>query len=282
MNFIDELSSAKQKIKGCYWKMFGIGALFVLVMLVSCVTVVGPLIIFGPMFLGFHRAILQLVRTKKVKVSTLFSGFKAFGVAFRTGWLWGLKIFLWSLLLIVPGIIATIRYSMTFFILADNPDITAREAISKSKEMIKDRKLEVFQNWAFYFALPYLMNFISSKLYNFGTEESRNGIIIFSLILSGVAWIYNIFITPMYNYILPGKFYKDTFSEEFAPNTEEISAAALREEKSKKEKKPRKPLSAKAKKTIAVVAGSQIKSGHGKSSGQGLFNQQNRSNAKTV
>lgn len=250
MNFIDELSSAKKEIKGCYWKVFGIGALYILVMLVSCVTVVGPFIIFGPMFLGFHRAILQLVRTKKVKVSTLFSGFKDFGVAFRAGWLWGIKIFLWSLLLFVPGIIATIRYSMTFFILADNPNITAREAINKSKDMIEGRKYEFFLNYAFYFALPYLMNFISSKLYDFGTEESRSGIVIFSLILSGVAWIYNLFITPLFNYILPGKFYKDTFSEEFAPNTEKSSENII------KEKKSRKPLSAKAKKIIAIVSGS--------------------------
>ena len=250
MNFIDELSSAKKEIKGCYWKMFGIGALFALIMLVSCVTVVGPFIICGPMYLGFHRAILELVRTKKVKVSTLFSGFKDFGVAFRAGWLWGIKIFLWSLLLIVPGIIAAIRYSMTFFILADNPNITAREAINKSKDMIEGRKYEFFQNYAFYFALPYLMNFISSKLYDFGTEESRSGIVIFSLILSGVAWIYNIFITPLFNYILPGKFYKDTFSEEFAPNIEKFSENII------KEKKPRKPLSAKAKKIIAIVSGS--------------------------
>ena len=250
MNFIDELSSAKKEIKGCYWKMFGIGALSALIMFVSCVTVVGPFIIFGPMFLGFHRAILQLVRTKKVKVSTLFSGFKDFGVAFRAGWLWGIRIFLWSLLLIVPGIIAAIRYSMTFFILADNPNITAREAINKSKDMIEGRKYEFFQNYAFYFALPYLMNFISSKLYDFGTEESRSGIVIFSLILSGVAWIYNIFITPLFNYILPGKFYKDTFSDEFSPNTEKSSENII------KEKKPRKPLSAKAKKIIAIVAGS--------------------------
>ena len=250
MNFIDELSSAKKEIKGCYWKMFGIGVFFTLIMLVSCVTLVGPFIIFGPMYLGFHRAILQLVRTKKVKVSTLFSGFKDFGVAFRAGWLCGIKIFLWSLLLFVPGIIAGIRYSMTFFILADNPNITAREAINKSKDMIEGRKYEFFQNYAFYFALPYLMNFISSKLYDFGTEESRSGIVIFSLILSGVAWIYNIFITPLFNYILPGKFYKDTFSEEFAPNTEKSSENII------KEKKPRKPLSAKAKKIIAIVAGS--------------------------
>lgn len=250
MNFIDELSSAKEKIKGCYWKMFGIGALFALIMLVSCVTVVGPFIIFGPMYLGYHRAILELVRTKKVKVSTLFSGFKDFGVAFRAGWLCGIKIFLWSLLLFVPGIIAGIRYSMTFFILADSPDITAREAINKSKDMIEGRKYEFFKNYAFYFALPYLMNFISSKLYDFGTEGSRSGIVIFSLILSGVAWIYNIFITPLFNYILPWKFYKDTFSEEFAPNTEKFSENII------KEKKPCKPLSAKAKKIIAIVSGS--------------------------
>ena len=250
MNFIDELSSAKQEIKGCYWKMFGIVALYILVMLVSCVTVVGPFIIFGPMYVGYHRAILELVRTKKVKVSTLFSGFKDFGVAFRAGWLCGIKLFLWSLLLFVPGIIAGIRYSMMFFILADNPNITAREAINKSKDMIEGRKYEFFKNYAFYFALPYLMNFISSKLYDFGTEGSRSGIVIFSLILSGVAWIYNIFITPLFNYILPGKFYKDTFSEEFAPNTEKSSENII------KEKKPRKPLSAKAKKIIAIVSGS--------------------------
>ena len=126
------------------------GALFALIMFVSCVTVVGPLIIFGPMFLGFHRAILELVRTRKVKVSTLFSGFKDFGVAFRAGWLWGIRIFLWSLLLFVPGIIAAIRYSMTFFILADNPNITAREAINKSKDMIEGRKYEFFQKIGIY------------------------------------------------------------------------------------------------------------------------------------
>ena len=250
MNFIDELTEVKEKMKGCYWKAFGIGALFILVMLVSCVTVVGPFIIYGPMFLGLHRAILQLVRTKKVKVSTLFSGFKDFGVAFRLVWLEGIKIFLWSLLLIVPGIIALIRYSMAFFILADNPNITAREAISKSKDMIEGRKYEFFQNYAFYVALPYLMNFISSKLYDFGTEESRSGIVIFSLILSVVAMIWNIFVVPLWNLMLPGKFYKDTFSEEFAPATEKSSENII------KEKKPRKPLSAKAKKIISIVSGS--------------------------
>lgn len=250
MNFIDELSSAKQEIKGCYWKMFGIGALFALIMLVSCVTVVGPFIIFGPMYLGFHRAILELVRTKKVKVSTLFSGFRDFGVAFRAGWLWGIKIFLWSLLLFVPGIIAGIRYSMTFFILADNPNITAREAINNSKDMIEGRKWEFFKNFVLYFGLAIFINIFSNRLYMCGIQVGLNGMVAVSYILSVVAMIWNIFVAPLWNLMLPEKFYKDTFSEEFAPATEKSSENII------KEKKPRKPLSAKAKKIIAIVSGS--------------------------
>lgn len=250
MNFIDELTEAKEKMKGCYWKMFGIVALFILVMLVSCVTVVGPFIIFGPMYLGYHRAILELIRTKKVKVSTLFSGFKDFGVAFRAGWLCVIKLFLWSLLLFVPGIIAGIRYSMMFFILADNPNITAREAINNSKDMIEGRKWEFFKNFVLYFGLAYLINIFSNRLYMFGMQEGLNGMVAVSYILSVVASIWYIFVVPLWNLMLPGKFYKDTFSEEFAPNTEKFSENII------KEKNPRKPLSAKAKKIIAIVSGS--------------------------
>ena len=250
MNFIDELSSAKQEIKGCYWKMFGIVALFILVMLVSCVTVVGPFIIFGPMYLGYHRAILELIRTKKVKVSTLFSGFKDFGVAFRAGWLCVIKLFLWSLLLFVPGIIAGIRYSMMFFILADNPNITAREAINNSKDMIEGRKWEFFKNFVLYFGLAIFINIFSNRLYMCGIQVGLNGMVAVSYILSVVAMIWNIFVAPLWNLMLPGKFYKDTFSEEFAPATEKSSENII------KEKKPRKPLSAKAKKIIAIVSGS--------------------------
>ena len=250
MNFIDELTEAKEKMKGCYWKAFGIIALYILVMLVSCVTVVGPFIIFGPMYLGFHRAILELVRTRKVKASTLFSGFKDFGVAFRAGWLWGIRIFLWSLLLFVPGIIAGIRYSMTFFILADNPNITAREAINNSKDMIEGRKWEFFKNFVLYFGLAIFINIFSNRLYMCGIQVGLNGMVAVSYILSVVAMIWNIFVAPLWNLMLPGKFYKDTFSEEFAPATEKSSENII------KEKKPRKPLSAKAKKIIAIVSGS--------------------------
>ena len=54
------------------------------------------------------------------------------------------RIFLWSLLLIVPGVIAALRYAMAPYFLAENPELTAGEAINKSKEAMADKKFSLF------------------------------------------------------------------------------------------------------------------------------------------
>ena len=51
------------------------------------------------------------------------------------------QVFLWSLLFVIPGVIAAMRYSMAPYFLADDPDLSAKEAIAKSKEVMKDKKL---------------------------------------------------------------------------------------------------------------------------------------------
>jgi uncharacterized membrane protein len=50
----------------------------------------------------------------------------------------------WTLLLIVPGIIAGYRYSQAFYILRDNPEIGAMEAIRRSKTMMAEHKWRLF------------------------------------------------------------------------------------------------------------------------------------------
>ncbi len=55
-----------------------------------------------------------------------------------------LKILAWSLLLIVPGIIAAIRYSQAKFIYAENPDMSVSQAIEESKNMMKNQKWNYF------------------------------------------------------------------------------------------------------------------------------------------
>lgn len=56
----------------------------------------------------------------------------------------GIFIALWSLLLVVPGIIAAYRYRMALFLLLDNPEKSALACISESKRMMTGRKAELF------------------------------------------------------------------------------------------------------------------------------------------
>ena len=54
------------------------------------------------------------------------------------------RCFLWMLLFIIPGIVAAYRYAMTSFILAENPELTAGEAINCSKELMDGNKWRLF------------------------------------------------------------------------------------------------------------------------------------------
>ena len=54
------------------------------------------------------------------------------------------KIFLWSLLFVIPGIIAAMRYSMAPYYLAEHPEMKASEAIRRSKKTMKHLKMSYF------------------------------------------------------------------------------------------------------------------------------------------
>ena len=56
----------------------------------------------------------------------------------------GLYVLLWSLLFIIPGIIAGYSYAMTEYILAEHPEMTAGEAIARSKEMMGGNRFRLF------------------------------------------------------------------------------------------------------------------------------------------
>ncbi len=103
-----------------------------------------PLILAGPFSLGIAMIFLKLRKGGDFRVEEMFDGFKEFTRSMVAYLLIALYVFLWSLLLIVPGIIACISYSMTFFILAEDPKIEAQEAMRRSKEMMHGHKTEYF------------------------------------------------------------------------------------------------------------------------------------------
>jgi len=98
----------------------------------------------GAFTLGLIIFFVGIARKEGPPISEVFSGFSHFIKAFCVYFMMGLFTLLWSLLLVIPGIIACYRYSQAYYILQDNPDIGALEAIRRSKELMKGRKLNLF------------------------------------------------------------------------------------------------------------------------------------------
>ena len=136
--------TAKQQMKGNVWLFFGTTLVLGLILSASGATVIGPLLLSGVIELGTVMLALEIARTGKTEFNTGFKGFSQFGSAFIAGLVGSIFIMLWSCLFIIPGIIAAFRYSMTFYILADNPEMSGMDALKKSKELMKGHKMEFF------------------------------------------------------------------------------------------------------------------------------------------
>ena len=73
---------------------------------------------------------------------------------------------LWTLLLVIPGIIKAYSYSMTFYILRENPEMTAGDAITASQKMMDGHKMDLFLlslsfiGWAILALIPAGLGFI--------------------------------------------------------------------------------------------------------------------------
>ena len=113
--------------------------------LVSCVgtAILGLLTV--PMGYSYAVSFLDDKRTAcGFKVEKLFDGYKDFLRIFGTLFLEGVYVILWTLLLIVPGIIKSISYSQTYYVLKDNPELSYNAAIERSMAMMEGHKMQYF------------------------------------------------------------------------------------------------------------------------------------------
>lgn len=132
-------------ILGALAAVNGLNALrIVFLSVLSIVASVAVLLLSGPFNLGIHISALDVSRKQPVSVGSLFEGFRSFGDSLALYILNGIFIFLWSLLLIIPGIIKTYSYSMGFFILADRPDLSGNQARKRSMYLMKGHKWQLF------------------------------------------------------------------------------------------------------------------------------------------
>lgn len=93
---------------------------------------------------GYAKFNLKLVDRQDGSFEDLFAYFSHWKTMAAASLLQTIYVVLWSLLLIIPGIIASFRYAMTDYILAENPELSASEAISLSKQMMQGNKWRLF------------------------------------------------------------------------------------------------------------------------------------------
>lgn len=140
---------AKEQIRG------NIGKLFVVMLIVgllvgvcSFIPLIGSLagtLILAPAFgISLCMIYLKLIKKEQISVGNAFDGFNLTGKAAWLNILVTFFTFLWSCLFIIPGIVKSYSYALAYYILADNPEMTASEALNKSKEMMNGHKMDLF------------------------------------------------------------------------------------------------------------------------------------------
>lgn len=115
----------------------------------SALTTLISILIIAPLSVGYYNALRRLLvqRDGELVANTFY-------IAFHNYWhkVWGMLwmtilICLWTLLLVVPGIIKAFSYAMTPYILEDNPELSTTEAIHRSRLMMQGHKFDLFWLW---------------------------------------------------------------------------------------------------------------------------------------
>ena len=116
------------------------------VMTASLVTMLISLLVVSPLGVGYYNAHKDLLLTgdDKLIANSFRTGFANWGHNVWGMLLMGIFVFLWTLLLIIPGIIKGFAYSLVPYILVDKPELSANEAINLSMKMMKGHKFDFF------------------------------------------------------------------------------------------------------------------------------------------
>lgn len=111
---------------------------------ISLVSTLISLSIGGIIMLGRVRFFLSLVKRENARFDQLFSAFAFWKKAVLLNLYTTILIYLWSLLFVIPGIIASYRYAMAPYILAENPTMSVKQAVEESKKLMSGKKASLF------------------------------------------------------------------------------------------------------------------------------------------
>ena len=216
-----------------FWLQYRTLIIAAIVLLVIWLIV--TIVIGGAGKLGYATFNLKLVDNKDVALSDLFSQFHRLGDGFCMNFLMGLYTLLWTLLFIIPGLIKTYSYAMTPYILAENPGMTATDAITESRRIMDGNKWRLFClgfsfiGWGLLCAAPTLIAlFIVSRI---AIETQSLAVLLWIIPASIPSFIGSLFLTP-YQEAAWAAFYRDVSGTIVAPNAALPESSEIWEENS--------------------------------------------------
>ena len=148
MELLKLMRTAREQLKP-FWLMASLVCIIygVLVGLPSELNTYGELLSFllaGPLQLGMCIYFLNIVKQQTPSIENLLEGFKPLAKVLLAYLIITIGTVLGLLLLIIPGIILALGLSMTFYLLAENPEFSVEEALKKSWELTEGYKGELF------------------------------------------------------------------------------------------------------------------------------------------
>lgn len=120
-----------------------LGILAVMMSILS-IYALAQFVIGGVVELGMCAYFSKRALGENADIKDEFAYFQYFGKALGLRIVTSIFIFLWTMLFIIPGLIATYRYAMAPYIMAEHPEMGIMEAIEASKQMMDGNKWSLF------------------------------------------------------------------------------------------------------------------------------------------
>ncbi len=170
------------------------------------------------MTFGYHSYTLRVARGEDGGMSDLFDGFSLVVKVIVLDILMSIFTFLWSMLFIIPGIVAIYAYSQAVYCLLDDPDISPMEAIRRSKMMMKGQKFNLFVVQLSFFGWIILAIIVAG-----GIGFLSNGLLPGAgvTVEKMIAMIFDLWLMP-YQWIVFSRFYSDLIQSQQRYNGPEI------------------------------------------------------------
>ncbi len=139
-------SAARQALKGNWTQAVLATLVYTLVAGAAASIPFAGLLVVCPLAFGFSLCFLRLVRGEDSSemVGDQFKVFNQYGRYLGGSLLMTLYVILWSLLLVIPGIVKGYAYAMTPYVMNDHPEMDADDCIHESRMMMKGYKWKLF------------------------------------------------------------------------------------------------------------------------------------------